>query len=280
MTASDQNATTDVIPVVFKSLKAARAAGYHDLRDEEYGGEQTQVEGRTLVRDPQVAVSKTAWGERGFRVRRGETPHAEVSGTVGGKNRSWLVYRDDQVEPKRVIRRLEPKRVPLLAAVWTINRTAKRFRDAATRHYHGGRHGFAGDASQRKEMLYARKGQALHHLMADGTLQHAGYHRFPGNKWAEVLTGAGFTFHRPCETPKQKSGKALSTIEAKPRGAREPRLCDAIFTLDEFLDGKALVDIYEWPPRERRNCGSEREEDYDGDEWDSTARGRHGDSRG
>jgi len=196
MTASDQNATTDVIPVVFKSLKAARAAGYHDLRDEEYGGEQTQVEGRTLVRDPQVAVSKTAWGERGFRVRRGETPHAEVSGTVGGKNRSWFVYRDDQVEPKRVVRRLEPKRVPLLAAVWTINRTAKRFRDAATRHYRGGRHGFAGDASQRKEMLYARKGQALHHLMADGTLQHAGYHRFPGNKWARGTDGSGLHLHR------------------------------------------------------------------------------------
>jgi len=79
MTASDQNATTDVIPVVFKSLKAARAAGYHDLRDEEYGGEQTQVEGRTLVRDPQVAVSKTAWGERGFRVpsRRDTTRRSE-----------------------------------------------------------------------------------------------------------------------------------------------------------------------------------------------------------
>lgn len=203
-----------------------------------------------------------------------------VRGTVGHKCRDWYVYREDQVEPKKAIRHPEPKRVPLLAAVWTVNRTAKRYRDAAMSHYNRDHHGLARLAREKKEMLYRYKAQALHYLAADGTLQHVGHHRFPGNKWAEVLTGAGFTFHRPCATPKQASGEARSTIEAKPRGAMEPRLCDAIFTLNEFLDGRDPVDIYEWPPRERRSFGSERAEDDDGDEWTSTASGRNSDPCG
>jgi len=180
------------------------------------------------------------------------------------------VYRHDQVEPKRKVHLRGPELVSLLAAVWTINRTAKRYRELASSQYRGRRHGLARHARGKKEMLYAYKGQALHYLVADGTLQHVGYHRFPGDNWAEVLTGGGFTFHRPCPTPKQASAEARTMIEAKPREIGEPRLTDAIHTVDEYLKGKDPVEIYEWPPRERfrSSFSPEQEDDEAAEAWD------------
>ena len=80
---------------LYKTLKAARVDGWHRPKDDEYGGEQINLKGHALVRNPKVAQSKTWWGEAGYSVKPGEQPHAQRTGQYV----VYDVYRDDQVEP-------------------------------------------------------------------------------------------------------------------------------------------------------------------------------------
>lgn len=79
----------------YRTLKAARADGWHRLKKDEYGGEQISLKGHTLVRNPKVAQSKTWWEAAGYSVKPGEQPHAQRTGQYV----VYDVYRDDQVEP-------------------------------------------------------------------------------------------------------------------------------------------------------------------------------------
>lgn len=89
----------------YKTLKAAYADGWHDLRKEEYGGEKLRLKGHVLVRKTKKAVSATEWERRGYRVLPDQEPHCWLSGRVGGgaKSMTWAVYREDQVCPKRKV---------------------------------------------------------------------------------------------------------------------------------------------------------------------------------
>ena len=54
-------------------------------------------------------------------------------------------------------------------------------------------------------------------------------------------------------------------IEAKPKGTKEPRLKDALHTIEEFLKGRPTLTVYEWPPQQRPPVSwdySSRYEDY------------------
>jgi hypothetical protein len=82
----------------YRSLRAAKAAGYSEMHPYQYGGDQTEVKGRRLIRHPETALSATAWKKLGFAIKAGETPHhVRVVGWYNGA--SWGVYRADQVEP-------------------------------------------------------------------------------------------------------------------------------------------------------------------------------------
>ncbi len=155
----------------------------------------------------------------------------------------------------------------MLAAVWTVNRSAKRCRNAASGCYEWGHKAQASVWSKRKSGMYVLKAQALHHLVTEGRLQVVGYHRFQDN-WAEVLRGEDYTFHRPCPPPSDDvQSKQLEEIEAKPRGTKEPRLKDALYTLESYLDGKGEVEVFQWPSRP----GSRPVSFYEDDEeegWD------------
>ncbi|MCC7542401.1 MAG: hypothetical protein IT379_39650 [Deltaproteobacteria bacterium] len=241
---------------MFRTIKAAKSAGFRELRKGEYGGEQITLKGQLLARDPKAALSATAWGEKGCRVRDDAEPHAtltgHVGGAAGGKTRSWHVYRDDQVLPKAQRKHSPAKTVDLLAALWAANRSAKRWRNAARGQYNKRAHQFASSSKRRKESLYALKAQALHHLVTDGVLQHAGYHRFLDGNYAELLSGGGYTFHRPCPHPTDGAiVEDRADIDAKPRQSREVRLKDAEHTLTSYLSGRLRVGVYEWPPRPR-----------------------------
>lgn len=73
----------------YKTLKAAYADGWKDLKPCEYGGEQIALKGHTLVKNPKRARSKKEWGYEGYEVKPDEKPHARFSW--------WGVYREDQV---------------------------------------------------------------------------------------------------------------------------------------------------------------------------------------
>jgi hypothetical protein len=230
---------------MFETIKAANEAGFRERKKWEYGGEEITVKGRLLVRNPREAISKSAWSKQGFCVPRDAEPHSDrFAYFEGGGNRHYPVYREDQVAPKRQVSPTPPVQIDVLAAVWVINRRAKRCRDLAQAYYRRRAHGFAGAAKDEKLQLYRLQGQALHYLLAEGRLAVAGHHRFPGGHWAEVLRGEGYTFHRPCPEMSDATVVELDGIEAKPRGNKEPRLKDARHT----------VASRPWPSRPRR-CG-------------------------
>jgi hypothetical protein len=239
---------------MFETIRAAKEAGFRQRKEWEYGGEEITVKGRLLVRDPEAALSRTEWSRQGFRVCRDAEPHAHrFAYFERGGHRHYPVYREDQVIPKREVSRTEPVRIDVLAAVWVLNRRAKRCRDLAQAYYQRRAHGFARAAKNEKLELYRLKGQALHHLLAEGRLAVAGHHRFAGGHWAEVLRGEGYTFHRPCPAKSDAAAVELGEIEAKPRGSKEPRLKDARHTVAAYLAGKPEVRVFEWPEKDRSN---------------------------
>ena len=84
-------------------------------------------------------------------------------------------------------------RLPVLAALFTLNRRAKRCRDLAQTYYQNGMHGFAGKMKE-KEGIYYLKRQVLHYLLEAGILVGGKFHKFPGGNWAEILRSDGYTF--------------------------------------------------------------------------------------
>jgi hypothetical protein len=207
------------------------------------------LKGHILVRNTKIAVSKTAWERRGYRVKNGEVPHSILSAHFNGSMKSWPVYCDDQVSKKKIISLVPPREIPLLQALWGINRYAKRCRDSASRYYEAECHGFAASASKTKIQMYALKSQVFHYLLAAGIVQVVSFHQFPGGNWAEIIKGSGYTFHRPCPPQEAAEGVLTEEIEAKPKSVAEPRLKDAIHTIQLFLEGKPKVDAFEWPAK-------------------------------
>ena len=61
------------------------------------------------------------------------------------------------------------------------------------------------------------------------------------NQLFDVLGGGGFRFHRPSASQEPEQVTAvLSGIEAKPREAAEPRLKDARYTVERYVEREGL----------------------------------------
>ena len=232
---------------MFNSIKAAKAAEFRERKDYEYGGEEITVKGKRLVKNPKEAISKTEWRKRGRAVKTGETPHAERYINSHGHAQYYNVFREDQTRKLRRTQDTEPILVDELAALFTLNRSAKRWRNTAKKQYESESHGLAGNAKRQKVRRYDLKGQALHYLIAEGRLSFVGHHKFQDGNYAEILKGEGYCFHRPCASPNNpEAATVIDEIEAKPRGATEPRIKDAVFTIETFLNGKPTADVYRW----------------------------------
>jgi len=176
---------------------------------------------------------------------------------------------------ERAARRRETaiQSLSVLAALFTLNRRAKRCRDLAQEYYSNRMHGFAGKMKKEKEIIYDLKGQAIHYLIDDGVLTHEAYHKFDGGNWAELLTGDGYTFHRPCpppQMPHEASAECRSEVEAKPKGTKEPTLEVAYEVVSNYLGDKPKAPVYCWPSRIAWRSSRNDWDDDDGD-WDEDA---------
>lgn len=124
---------------VFSTLKAARAAGFHDRSPDEYGGEILELKGHTLVRNAERAESRTEWDRRGRRVLAGAVPHCERSASVGGRRVVYEVFRVDQTEaklpvkPRRKVSPEEKERKRLAAEQRLAARVEKEERERQAR---------------------------------------------------------------------------------------------------------------------------------------------------
>lgn len=157
--------------------------------------------------------------------------------------------------------------LPVLAALFTLNRRAKRCRDLAQKYYQERMHGLAGEMKREKDRIYDLKGQVLHHMVEAGILTGGKFHQFEFKNWAEVLEGDGYRFHRPCPPQESKPETELAeSVEAKPKEASEPTLENAYEVVKKFLEGKKRANAYQWPgkPRQYR---TQRWREEEPDDW-------------
>ena len=125
-----------------------------------------------------------------------------------------------------------PKEIDLLVACWTVSRSAKRYRDMAQTCYRRRKHGFAGEARRQKDHLYTLKDRGIVAAHLSGRIAPVS---LVGDGLVEYR-GEGFCFHsflcpKGVNLPSSCNGQPL-LVEAKPKEAREPRLRDAVHTLE------------------------------------------------
>jgi len=178
---------------------------------------------------PEGLRSATHWRKQGRRLK----PDAAPAGIMAGmyRNRYCLYDESETVERSPVIRHPACP-IDLLRALFALTRSAKRYRNAAQAHYSNDAHGFAGHCKARKEQLYSLKDRGLVHAVQLG--------RIAPMKVRGSLTeyrGEGYCFHsflRPADmgpTLVDDDDSEL-IVAAKKREADEPRLKDAIATIE------------------------------------------------
>jgi len=171
--------------------------------------------------------------------------------------------------PARKVKIVEPKTVDLLAAIFGVNRSAKRYRDAAQMNYRSGAHGFAGNCKERKQALYILEDRGIVEACRLGRLKAEGTHGV-----LTVYRGEGYCFHSLLR-PLGPSLPALEFdandagclfVEQKLKSAREPRLKDSIATLEALSKEEQYGDFQRlsFPPRpsQRRARFRDYEDDY------------------
>jgi hypothetical protein len=149
-----------------------------------------------------------------------------------------------------------PGEVDLLSAIFTVNRTAKRFRNTARILYETGQRskqpigmfgrmkatvhtfGLSTHYKDRKERLYYLKDVGIAHAYNQGRITCVGKH---GN--LAMYKGEGYIFHSTLvplgvEIDQSESDSWI-TVEAKPKRSKEPRLKDAVCTLEELDENES-----------------------------------------
>jgi hypothetical protein len=147
-------------------------------------------------------------------------------------------FREAQIRREQRKTKLDTlENVDLLVAIFTVNRAAKRQRDLAQKHYRNGMHGFAGSSRKRKEEYYDLKDRGIMSAHQAGQLSCEYRH---GNLF--LWRGEGYSFHSTLKPTGLEvlemalnDGQQHLFIEAKPKGAKEPRIADAVYTLEGLV---------------------------------------------
>jgi len=143
---------------------------------------------------PDTYKTKTQWNKEGMRLKSNVEPAAYVYAKA--RNTHYELYSCAEVEPKTKQRPGEPlHHTPenIGAALYEINKAAKRRRDAAQRAYDKGAHGLAGNHRQEKKRLYDLKDRVIRKAFDEGLSQLVGYHskKDRRNRLAWVYDGNG-----------------------------------------------------------------------------------------
>jgi hypothetical protein len=174
----------------------------------------------------------------------------------------FLAWRESK-ERRIKAQGAESKMVDLLPAIFGVNRTAKRFRGAAQVNYQKRKHGLAGVERVKKEHLYHLKDKGILAAVGAGRLTAVGTHG-P----LTIYRGEEYCFHsllRPKGIQLPELGGGPLYVEQNPHTAGEPRLKDAIFTLESLPAQDASgYEKNSFPPRPPTS--SIRVRDYDEDE--------------
>ena len=101
--------------------------------------------------------SRTKWQRRDRVVLPDQEPKEIRSWEKG----EYPVYSIDQTRPKKRMNKIPPKEIDLLAAIFTVTRAAKRYRDAASASYQSRTYAFATAHKERKEECYRLKDRGI-----------------------------------------------------------------------------------------------------------------------
>jgi hypothetical protein len=204
-------------------------------------------------------------------------PVTQFYSRFNGRGVRWDAYRISDCVPLQKRTSRPAQGVDLLQAVFAVNRSAKRYRDAATKHYSRRPHGFAQHCKQVKLDLYELKDHGIVAACKEGRLRYDGQ-----NGGYALYRGEGYCFHsllvpEEAEVPTGNADE-LITIEAKPRKSGDARLRDAEHTLESLSVGLDGFRYLQHPQHERsvahgRFCvftGEEEDDEDDGweCEWD------------
>jgi hypothetical protein len=258
-------------------LKIANEYGNYDLTKSPIPRGYTHVKGQRLSATCNKLKLKFVPAVVGFEgdSRYGYRPIKNgviVTATSAPKLLTALAERVAKAAKRNTqqLQRIAANPFAILEAMFTLNRRAKRCRDLSQEFYQQGMHGICKSHKKEKERIYRLKGQALAHLLAEQKLAVVGVHQLgESGNYAEVLRGEEFTFHRTCPAPIQV---IESTIEAKPKGAKELTLSLAYKMVEDYLAGKPTVEVYQWPPTyrpRRRFYDDDKFDDENEDEWET-----------
>ncbi len=227
-----------MIQQIFKTKKAAREAGWKTteqwfakFRFPRLGEEPILVKGEAFFREHQTEeIYSRSKGKREIgRLRKG----AVAVGEKGLPRRSvrYLLYRESDFvfEPKLIRKTYPPKQVDLLKAIWSIQQTAERYRQASKTAHATGNHKRARGFAKRRSNLLARAELGLQHAIAMELVVHLGcrgkVHRY-GNQ--------GYLFRTRISPPdwmETNQSVAPTDPDAQPEGCR---LKDALFTVEQI----------------------------------------------
>ena len=124
------------------------------------------------------------------RLKAGAQPMGQRSSRYG--TGPYDLYRLSDTEPMPPRRIIPPRRIDVLVAIWVVNRSAKRHRDAARVCYEKRAYQFATRHSQEKDSLYRLKDDGIRYAHSEGRLDYVGVHA-----GMAVYEGEGFCFHSP-----------------------------------------------------------------------------------
>jgi hypothetical protein len=214
--------------------------------------------------DCERLLNKTDARNSGLRIPDGLEPVEWRSWKYG----HFGLWRESDLVP--VAKRTEkpPRAIDLLAAVFCVNRSAKRYRDAAGDCYESGTHGLAKAAKQRKERLYGLKDRGIAEAFRQGSIQFVGR-----NGTLALYRGEGYCFHSrllpPGQSEEHDDADAPIFVEAKPKGSKEARLKDAVFTLEPLPtpDGFTVLSLPKYSRTSVHDIWDDDEECWD-DDWD------------
>lgn len=186
-------------------------------------------------------LSRSEAGRRGMRLKANEIPVGSKHTQRFGRSLRYDVFRVSSFEQKPQRKEIPAQQIDLLLAIFTVNKSAKRYRDSAQSQYQHGNHGFAGHSRSTKEWLYDLKDAGIAQAFAEGLLQLEASHG-----GMAVYRGGGYCFHSFLvpEGVEYKASDDTFEKEASPKTAREARLKDAEFTLAQLSTPTAFERLH------------------------------------
>lgn len=240
------------------SFETSLSALYYNLR--RYGISTHKVKNRRWITREDAdryqflcrCLTRTEWSRRDRSIIPGSQP-------VGRRRTGWgqLVdlYSESQTRPKRRQRPAVAYSVEtpetLLAAIFSVNRSAKRYRDAASLCYEACNHLGAAAHSRTKQRLYRLKDAGVVWAVRKGWLTPVAQH-----KSVTVYRGEGYCFHSvlcPSGWAPTKIINDEPYVEQQARSATEIPLKDAVATLRELPTESNGFERAEFPPLVRHS---------------------------